>query len=103
MTKTHHGACCLQMIRDESRDNKEESLEDRRRRLKDVGLKVSRSETEYLLPKESSADIELKEYDSSDYVTLHQKVTFKYLGTGREDAGQRCKWVLAEPGTNGGS
>jgi len=64
------------------RDNIEERLEDWRRRLEDVGLKVSRSKTEYHIPpKESSDDIKLKEYDSSDHATLPQKVTFKYLGT----------------------
>jgi len=56
-------------------------MEDWRRRLEDVGLEVSRSKTEYLPPKESSDDIKLKEYDSSDHATLPQKVTFKYLGT----------------------
>jgi len=59
----------------ESRGNIEERLKT------GEGLKVSRSETQYLPPKENSDEIKLKEYDSSDYATLPQKVTFKYLGT----------------------
>ena len=42
---------------DTSRDNLEERLEDWRGRLEDVGLKVSRSKTEYLPPKESRNNI----------------------------------------------
>ena len=51
------------------------------RRLEDVGLKVSRSKTEYLPPKDSSDNIRLKEYDGPAHATLPQRTTFKYLGT----------------------
>lgn len=66
---------------DASRDDLEERLEDWRSRLEDVGLKVSRSKTEYLPPKESRNNIRLMEYDGSAYADLPQCTAFKYLGT----------------------
>jgi len=68
------------LLFDESRDNIEERLEDQTRQLESVGLKVRKSKTEYLPPKEGSDDIKLQEYVSSEHATLPQKVTFKYLG-----------------------
>ena len=66
---------------DERRDNLEERLEDWRRRLEDVGLKVSRSKTEHLPPKGETGNIKLKEYDGNGSANLPQCPAFKYLGT----------------------
>ena len=66
---------------DENREDLEGRLEDWRQRLEGVGLKVSRSKTEYLPPTGSCEDIKLREYGSNDYATLPKCSSFKYLGT----------------------
>ena len=54
MRKTHSGVRYFNdlILCDENQDEMEEKLEDWKRKLKDVGLKISRSKTEYLPPKE---------------------------------------------------
>jgi hypothetical protein len=69
------------VICDKEREDLEERLEDWRRRLEEVGLKVSRSKTEHLPPAGNTDNIRMKEYNSSVYADLPKCTSFKYLGT----------------------
>lgn len=69
------------MIYDTKREDLEERIEDWRRRLEDVGLKVSRSKMEYLPTKGNMENIRLKEYYVVEYANWSQCTAFKYLGT----------------------
>ncbi|XP_046862544.1 uncharacterized protein LOC124456042 [Xenia sp. Carnegie-2017] len=66
---------------DEKREHLEGRLEDWRRILEDVGLKVSRAKTEYLPPIGCIGNIKLREYTGPGNTDLPKCETFKYLGT----------------------
>ncbi|XP_046848167.1 uncharacterized protein LOC124441744 [Xenia sp. Carnegie-2017] len=66
---------------DEKREHLEGRLEEWRRILEDVGLKVSRAKTEYLPPSGCIGNIKLREYAGPGNTDLPKCETFKYLGT----------------------
>ena len=84
---------------DESRDDMKEGLEDCRKRLENISLKVSRSKTEYLLPKKSSDNISLKKSMIAAHMPYLKEPGSKYLGTTiHQERG--CKCALAKPEIN---
>ncbi|XP_046847978.1 uncharacterized protein LOC124441545 [Xenia sp. Carnegie-2017] len=66
---------------DEKREHLERRLEEWRRILEDVGLKVSRAKTEYLPPSGCIGNMKLREYAGPGNTDLPNCETFKYLGT----------------------
>ena len=66
---------------DSSREHLERRLEIWRERMESVGLKLSRSKTEYLPPAGEDGNILMKKYCSDEMETLPRCTQFKYLGT----------------------
>lgn len=66
---------------DSSREHLEMRLEVWRERMESVGLKLSRSKTEYLPPIGEDDYIRMKKYNSDETEVLPRCTQFKYLGT----------------------
>jgi exonuclease III len=66
---------------DGRREDLEARLEIWREKMESVGLKISRSKTEYLPPEGENGNIRMKKYKSEELEALPRCTQFKYLGT----------------------
>jgi len=81
------------MLCDSNRGHLEKRLEVWRERMESVGLKISRSKTEYLPPISEDGNIWMKKYDSEKKEPLSRSTQFNYLGTTIHQEGGRCREV----------